>query len=303
MIAAPTLLARRTFDEKSSRLINVNFAPDEPFIVLVRENGVVQRWDLENNEISSFFIGRPFRKASPICCAILARNFIATGHKNGEVRLHGLDGKEARQPSSHLGGVLSLAKTPTHLLSGGSDGVIWATALDGRKAKSRAWLEGLGAMTTFAVSPDAASIAVGCDDGTVGLWRAGAGDAPPTLDWTRSGHASPVEFLAFSPNGAMLVSRAKDNGLRLWAAQTSYELPLAERARGSHVAPTFSGDNRYLAVAGARNSVEIFDIATEKSIYALPSSGETVRHLAFATASDATRLAVAGEREIALWRI
>ena len=297
---APVEIARQIFDEKLSPLVNADFACDEnPRVCLVRANGVVQLWDAENGEISSFSVARMFRKTSPLCCALAARDCVATGHRNGAVRWHDLSGRERKSPASHVGRVLALAMNATHFYSGGSDGVIWATAFETRE-KSRALLEGLGAMTTFAVAPDGYSIAVGCDDGAVQLWRVNADKTSFQLDWTRRGHHAPIHSLSFSANGQMLISRDKNGALCLWAAQTSYQLPLPPGAPCSHVAPAFSSDNRFLAIAGANNEVSIYDVALGTLICELPF-GDPIAHLAFAT--EATWLLVAGAREIAVWKI
>lgn len=303
VISTPVELARQSFDENAAPLISASFLPAEnPTICLVRENGVVQMWDAQSDELSSFSIGRRLRKLSPICCALSSSNFIATGHQNGLVRWHDFGGREWKSPSSHIGRVLSLAANPTHLYSGGSDGVIWATALDdNRKAQSCAIIEGLGALTTFAASPDASLIAVGCDDGAVELWRVNADKTMAKLDWTRRGHDSPIRSLSFSPNGQMIVSRDKVGNLCLWAAQTSYQLPLPPQAQCSHAAPAFSRDNQLLALANAKNGVAIFDVAPGTLVCELPPLGEAITHLAFAM--GAAWLLVAGAREVVIWEI
>ncbi len=302
----PTLSARQTFAPKSAPLVNAGFLSDEKLMIwLVRADGAVQLWNADNDETFAFPIGRFLRKSSPTCCAMLACNCIATGHENGEVRLHGLDGKEARQPSSHVGPALALAATSAHLYSGGSDGVVWQTPLPAAKSrgKSAAWLEGLGAMTTLAIAPDEKSLAVGCDEGAVQLWRWNEDDETPTprLDWSRSGHATPIQSVLFSPNGNMILSRDAEGELCLWAAQTSYQLPLPTGAHSSHVAPAFSSDSRFLAIANAENGVDIFEVATEKLIYSVAPPNEKTQTLAFS--SDGKSLLLAGTREIAIWKI
>ena len=302
----PTLSARQTFDPKSAPLVNAGFLPDEnASIWLVRADGVVQSWNADNDEISAFSIGRFLRKSSPVCCAVLACNFIATGHENGEVRLHNLHGKEIGKPSSHVGPVLALAATSAHLYSGGSDGVVWQTPLPAAnsRGKSAAYLEGLGAMTTLAIAPDEKSLAVGCDEGAVQLWRLNEDEETPTprLDWSRSGHATPIQSVLFSPNGNMILSRDAEGELCLWAAQTSYQLPLPLGAHSSHAAPVFSSDSRLLAIANAENGVDIFEVATEKTIYSVSPPNEKTQTLAFS--SDGKSLLLAGTREIAIWKM
>ncbi len=298
---APVEIARQTFAEDAGALVSVGFAPDEnPTVCLIYAAGVAQLWDALRAEFSSFALGRLFRRAKPLCCALSARDFVAMGHENGEVRWHQLDARAKKNPAAHVGRVLALACNATHLYSGGSDGVIWATELDDGQAKSRALLEGLGAMRTFAVAPDATLVAVGCDDGAVQLWRATA-EAAAKLDWTRRGHDAPLESLAFSPNGRMIISRDKSGRLNLWAAQTSYQLPLPPGAHTSHVPAVFSSDNRLLALANSADKVSIFDVALGTLLCELPPFGEPIAQLAWAPAG--TWLVSAGARQVALWNV
>ena len=301
---APRLLKRKTLDEKSPPIAGIGVCSIEaPIVGLVLENGALQRWDAARDETTEFSNRRIFRGPQPVCCAAFSPHddLLATGHQCGQVRLLSLDGRELQSPKPHLGRALALAWTPTQLYSGGSDGVIWATSVE-TKRPSQILLEGLGAMTTLAASPDGALLAIGRDDGAVQLWRLQK-EAAPRLDWTRTEHAAPVKSLAFSPNGAMLVSHSADGGVCLWAAQTSFQLPLALRARQSGVAPAFSMDNRLLAVAGENGGVAIFSVAMETLLCSLPTLGE-IRHLACAPDTEGRELLlVAGGREIALWEL
>ena len=300
-VPTPVEIARQTFDESAGELVAARFlAGENPRICLVRENGGVQLWNVETNEVSSFSIGRRFRKFVPLNHALGTENFVLTGHENGEVRWHNWNGHERRRLDSHVGRVLALASSATQFYSGGSDGVIWATELES-KAKSRALIEGLGAMTTFAAAPDARLIAVGCDDGAVALWRFDAEEAAFKLDWTRNVHNAPISSLSFSSNGQMIVSRDRSGALNLWAAQSSYQLPLPSGAEGSHAAPAFSSDNRLLAVANPATGVAIFDVALGILLHQLPPSNEEIAHLSFAT--EATWLLVAGARQVAVWNV
>ena len=304
--SAPSEIARHifteNFDENFGELVSADFLTLENIIIgLVRTNGVVQLWNTANGEIFARHIGPMFRKINPIVRATLAPGAVITAHQSGAVQQHTFDGRAQKKPSSHIGRVLALAANETHFYSGGSDGVIWSTPLNNKKAKSRALLEGLGALATFAVAPDANSIAVGCDDGAICLWRFDAEKAAFQLDWTRNVHDSMIRSLAFSPNGNMILSRDKSGSLSLWAAQTSYQLPLATEAQLSYVAPAFSSDSRLLALANAENIVSIFDVALGALFCELPPFAEPIAHISFAT--NAPWLLVAGAREIAVWNI
>ena len=304
----PTLIGRVTLDEKCAGVAVL--ASEALTLGWALENGALQRWNVADDELTTFPHRRFFRKPGRVCCAAFApqHGLAATGHECGQVRWFDFEGRELSAPASHVGRSLALAWTPTHFYSGGSDGVIWSTPVpdaekSARRHKSRALIEGLDAMTTLAFSSDGNLLAVGRDDGAVQLWRleSDENEAPVRLDWTRSAGRAPVRSLEFSPNGNMLVSRNAGDAVRLWAAQTSYELPLAPQAQRSPIAPAFSADSRSLALANGENGVEIFDIALEKSLHSLPPLGEKTGHLAFAP--DAELLVVAGAREIAVLEV
>ena len=296
----PTEIARHTFAEAASAPICAHFFDDETSLVwFIRENGDLQMWNAQTDALHTFSVSarRWFRRNSALSCAALAFKWSATGHENGAVRFDEFDNRERKNPASHVGRVTALAFNATHLYSGGSDGVIWATALE-RNEKSRALIEGLAAMTTFAAAPDASSIAVGRDDGAVQLWRLNAEQSAAKLDWTRHEHGAPIASLSFSPKGQMIISRDRNGALGLWAAQTSYQLPLPVGAQSSAVAPAFSGDNRLLALASSGKAA-IYDVALGTLVSELPPFGEPITHLAFASASP--WLLLASARQIAVW--
>ncbi len=312
--AAPVLLARKMLDENTPRIASVGFCGGQnPTIGLALETGAIQLWDA-HSDVSTFCGARIFRKPGPVCCAAFAPNLVATGHECGQVRLHALDckngdwkGRVLKSPAPHLGRVLALAITPTQLYSGGSDGAIAVTTVCAgerlKRGQSRVLLDGLSAMTTWALSPDGASLAVGGDNGAVQLWRLEADETPPRLDWTSRKLGAPVRSLAFSPNGAMLIGRSAEGRLCLWAVQSGYPLPLAPRAQNSAVAPVFAADSRLLALVNVRGGVDIVDVGMDALLHELPPLGETARFVAFAPDESATLLVVAGAREAGVWQI
>ena len=304
---APRLLGRCKL-QGTAPIVGIGALGSELSIGLALENGGFGLWNVESDALL-FSRRRLFRNSGAVGCAAFAPHLemLAMGHESGRVRWLAFDGRQVPGPAPHVGRALALSWTPTHFYSGGSDGVIWATPLEAASRKrrpSQALLEGLGAMTTLAVSPDGTLLCVGRDDGAIQAWRLAQG-AAPRLDWTRTPGAAPIRSLHFSPGGAMLVSRSADGSLALWAAQTSYQLPLAPQAAQSPVAPAFGAQSRHLALANSSGGVDIFDVAMETLVESVPPLGETVRHLALAPGADAgsQRLFVAGEREIAVWEV
>ena len=67
-------------------------------------------------------------------------------------------------------------------------------------------------ITAGAFRPDGSRLAVGHDDGTIGLWDLAAEKKGRTL----SGHGGRVESLRFAADGKTLISAAWDGSIRLW---------------------------------------------------------------------------------------
>ena len=82
-----------------------------------------------------------------------------------------------------------------------------------------------GAAWSVAFSPDSRTLATGGIDATIKLWNL----APLQQTATLRGHTGPVNGLAFSRDGTLLVSSG-DGTARLWRAATFQEIERAEKA-------------------------------------------------------------------------
>src|SRR5262249_17136202 len=116
---------------------------------------------------------------------------------------------------------------------------------------------------------------------TIRLWDAARGEQRGSL----SGHASPVQALAFSPDGRTLASCGDRHGVvKLWDLAASTEratlITSADQALNHTDAVPFAPDGQTLAVAVDR-TVQLWDVAAGRLVARLEGHEGRVKCLAF----------------------
>jgi WD40 repeat protein len=140
------------------------------------------------------------------------------------------------------------------------------------------------------------SVIAGGIDKKVRVWDVASGGLADTL----RGHASWVNSLAFSPDGALLASAGEDRTVRLWTAATGTVIRTLTGHKGGVNAVAFSPDGGLLASAAAEETVRLWDVATGALVDALTLHRGGV--LAVAFSPDGAMLASAGaDHTIRLW--
>lgn len=141
-----------------------------------------------------------------------------------------------------------------------------------------------GSVHATAYSPDGKALAVAYDDGTIGLWDLATDERTGTLE----GHKGPVWSVAFSPDGATLVSGAGVPGkddlpgeVKLWDVAAEAEKAVLDGHVGPVYAVAFSPDGRTIASAGSDKTARLWDRAAARKRFTLIGHSDAIRSLAF----------------------
>jgi WD40 repeat protein len=205
----------------------------------------------------------------------------------GEQELLLVDARgDMRRIALHGGAILSSAVDADRIVTGGDDGKVMATAVDGSSAviatdAKQRWIDHV------ALGPSA-----------VVAWSAGkqAFASTPRRGERMLEVASTVGGLAFARKGIRLAV-AHYNGVSLWFpnAQTAPELLIW---KGSHVAATISPDGRFLVTAMQEPTLHVWRLADRKDMR-MSGYGTRVRSLAWSAGGK--WLATSGSKELILW--
>jgi WD40 repeat protein len=205
----------------------------------------------------------------------------------GEETLLFADHDEERRVAIHEGGILASACDGERIVTGGDDGRLISTDIDGEHAEiavdaKKRWID---------------QVALG-PDGVV-AWSAGkTANVRTKKGELRSFDApSTVAGLCFAPKGFRLAI-AHYNGATFWFPNAAGAKPQTFEWKGSHLAVTVSPDGKFLVTAMQESTLHGWRVADGKN---MRMSGYSARVRSLSWTSDGEYLATSGSEQLILW--
>ncbi len=206
-------------------------------------DGALRAWDVATGEAK----GEAPASGRPVRDLVAREGEVLSASDDGAIRRHSLpDLREQAKLSGHNSGVyaLALSKDGGTLYSGGYDRKLIAWDLS-TGSQLHTWTSHPQSINDLSLSPDGASLASACDDRIARVISLQDPDAAPR---ELSGHYKPVTAVAWSADGARLVSGSRDETVRLWDIASGAELGRSTETSGPITSVAVSGQDGAFAV-------------------------------------------------------
>ena len=203
----------------------------------------------------------------------------------GEEALLFSDQDNGRRVQVHGGAILASISDGHRIVTGGDDGKVMATTLQGTEQiaadPKKRWVDQLALASDGSVAYSAGKTAfVHPRKGEVRSW-----EAPST-----------VGGLAFAPKGFRLAV-AHYNGVSLWFPNAN-AVPEKLDWKGSHLAVRFNPDGRFIVTAMQESTLHGWRVADARH---MRMSGYSARVRSLSFSADGNYLATSGSEQLILW--
>ncbi len=276
------------------------FSPNEKTIVTAGDDGRIRIWDIGSGKLQSTLAG-PTQASNCLAFSPDGKT-LASGGPEQAVQLWDFASGQPKPSLIGPGQVddLKFSVNGQSLLTAGTEIRIWDLA----KGTSRTTLKDkyavkvLGGISrAVSLSENGKSLAVASNNGST-LWEVETGKLISTL-----GDAGDQSMcIAFSPDGAKVVTGGWDNVVRLWDVKSHQ---LLHRCEGhvNHVFDVkYSPDGRIFASAGRDLTVRLWDAATGRALDVLKGHMGRISNIQF---SPEGKYLASGGRDatVAIWDV
>jgi WD40 repeat protein len=217
---------------------------------------------------------------------------LASGSNSGEVKLWDVNSGRETYSQSYAGDrihAIAFSADGKWLAAGGTSQSIYLLDLSTRN--SRKLVGHQGEITSLAFVPRSSLIASGSTDKTIRLWDLSSGSPVKTFLSLND----QVNAIAVSPDGSMLAAGTADHKVELFKLNAGE--PNARRTLDGHSGEiftlVFSRDGRWLASAGADQTVRIWDPGTGNEVRTLTGASGEINGIDFS--NDSRFIASANE--------
>ncbi|KIJ13100.1 hypothetical protein PAXINDRAFT_81826 [Paxillus involutus ATCC 200175] len=148
------------------------------------------------------------------------------------------------------------------------------------------WNSHTSVVYSLAISRNGKFFVTGSWDNTVRLWDTATKQqlAPLVL----AGHAGTIRSVRFLPDGKQVISGSEDMNVRAWRVEDGDEVGTVMKGDGMVMAVAASGDGRWIATAGAKKIITIWDATSHEKVVELEGHSGPVCSLGFSP--DSARL-------------